>query len=110
MASKATIKHKVMRLLYALEVLEKGLNGRPATLGSTDADSVLDYLHVIGISLTSKTALTKMGYRLKRGAKPLMIRYYGVPIQKYSPLYDLNSQCVRKDSGRGYEWCGAGRK
>src|ERR1044072_3654011 len=108
MASRSTIQHKVARLLYALQVLEKGLDGKPVTLGAADADSVQDYLHAIGISLISKTALTKSGYRLKRGAKPLMIRYYTAPIQKYAPLYALNSQCVRTGSDRGYEWCGVG--
>jgi hypothetical protein len=94
MPSKSTIKHKIGRMYYALEVLEKGLNGKPITLGSTDADSVQDYLRSIGIFLISKTAVIKSGYRLKRGAKPLMLRYYPAPIQKYSPMFDLNSQCL----------------
>lgn len=88
------LRHRIERAAYALRVVTDGVNGKPRTLGASDAESVLRYLSGVGIELVTKTAAERRGFRLKRGARPLARRYFPAPLKRYADLFDLGSQCV----------------
>lgn len=96
--TKGALRTRLARVRYALAIIEAGLAGRPRTLGASDADSVQRLLLPLGIELVSRTALKRRGYRLRRGAQPLLYRYYCAPLKRYAELFELNSQAVSECS------------
>jgi hypothetical protein len=68
-------------------VLEDGLRGAPHSLGLGEADACEKSLAKLGVVFLTKTKAAKQGLELRRGAKPVVRRYYGAPISDWKDLY-----------------------
>jgi hypothetical protein len=53
---------------------------------------------ILGYTIVTKTRAKRMGYRLKRGARPLGYGYFKAPISRDAELYVLEVHCVRDES------------
>ena len=94
MVSRSNVIAKINRLRAALDTLEQGFNEHPVSTGDGEGYALIKHAQKVGIELVSETAARKQGYKLKKGAKPILFKYFKAPIQKYIPLYDLHSQFV----------------
>jgi len=70
-------------------VLESGLNGHPHSLYKGEAKAFEETLGRLGVRFLSKTKAAREGLELRRGAKPVVSRYYGAPIKDFRDLYCL---------------------
>lgn len=89
MASLSTVALKAKRLRAGLDALIEAIE-KPGTKSYGEGAGVAMAKHwkAAGVKLLSESAGRKQGLRLKQGAKPLMSRYFGAPIQDYIYLYD----------------------
>ncbi len=87
--SMASVKRRVSSALRWCKVLQDGLDGHPHRLGSGEAAAMEKLLARLDIYLTSRTAASKDGRRLRRGAKALVTRYYDAPISAYRELFSV---------------------
>ena len=98
------LRHKAIRLRDALNVLIKATqDGGPSEwMGAGKA--LEKHWRVLGIKLISKTRGEKLGLALKRTARPLLIRYFGAPINDHVALYDQFTQfspkAIRRNAAR----------
>lgn len=87
MSTVTALKRRMASMTRWMKVLEDGLNGRPHSLGDGEGHAFSKRMHELGIELYSTTRAKKEGLTPKRGAKPIVTRYYGAPIQKDIGLY-----------------------
>lgn len=73
-----------------------GLDGNPFYWDDGPRIQYQKKLKNCGITLLTKTALKKKGYRLKRGAEPVGSAYFGSPIKNIGELYILECQAVKE--------------
>lgn len=97
MASPSSIAAKAKRLRAGLDALIDAIE-RPGTAsyGEGAGLAMAQHWRAVGVDLLSETGGRKQGLRLKRGAKPLMVRCFGAPIQDYIALYDKAMAFVPK--------------
>ena len=99
MQTLTDLKRRVASTQRWLKVLEDGLEGKPHSLGAGEADAFEKSLARLEIQFLSVSKATKEGLELKRGASPVVNRYYGAPISKHVDLYVLEQfRTVGKDS------------
>lgn len=85
-----------------LGVLRDGLNGSNHHLGSGEADAFQRTMEMLGIQLLSVNQAKKRSLRLKRGANPIVRRYYPAPISAYHSLYCLEQfSCADRPAANG---------
>lgn len=89
---------KIQQHQAALEMLEKGMNGEPATVGHEEGLRVIQIARQSGKELVGIGQIIKLGYQLKPGAIPVLRKYFPVPYEKHIDLYELHSQCVKVES------------
>lgn len=89
MANVSDLKRRMASTARWMMTLEDGLNGRPHSLGLGEADAFEKSLSKLGVCFLSKTKAAKQGLELRRGAKPVVRRYYGAPISDWKDLYVL---------------------
>ncbi len=94
--SPSEIQRRLETISGVATEIHEGLGGKPFQWNGAEGEWKVLWAEDLGITLLTKTALEKRGYRLKRGAKPIGRRYFGAPIQKYAELYVLECQCVRE--------------
>ena len=89
MATIADLKRRMESTARWMMVLEDGLRGTPHSLGLGEAEAFEKSLAKLGVRFLSKTRAGKEGLELRRGAKPVVRRYYGTPISDWKDLYVL---------------------
>lgn len=89
MATISDLKRRMESTARWMMVLEDGLRGVPHSLGLGEADAFEKSLARLGVQFLSKTKAAKQGLELRRGAKPVVRRYYGAPISDWKDLYVL---------------------
>lgn len=94
MGSPNTAKQRIEVIQRVLTDVAQGLEGNRFTWGSGQREHWVPLLERVGMTLRTKTQITKMGYRLKRGAQPVGRAYYDAPLQRYAELYLIEYQCV----------------
>lgn len=87
MSNVTDLKRRMASTARWMMVLEDGLRGLPHTLGLGEADAFEKSLAVLGVRFLTKTKAVKEGLELKRGATPVVRRYYSAPISDYKDLY-----------------------
>ena len=91
------VKRRVRSAARWIGELQRGLDGHTASLGAGQADAMQKFLETIDIHLVSLSAASKQGLILRRGQKPILIRYYPAPISAHHALYCVE-QFTPKDS------------
>jgi len=91
---------KIRQYHAALDMLEKGMNGEPATVDHEEGKLVIQLALQSGKQLLSVGQIAKLGYRLKQDAMPVLRKYFHAPHEKHIDLYDLDSQCVKVESDK----------
>lgn len=87
---------KLERRLVLLTQINAALNnGRRLGWGQGERISKTRMLADIGIHLVSRTAAKKRGHRVKQRQKPVVVAYFGAPIQRYTDLFILGIQTRR---------------
>jgi hypothetical protein len=99
MATISDLKRRMESTARWMMVLEDGLRGAPHSLGLGEADAFEKSLAKLGVVFLSKTKAAKQGLELRRGAKPVVRRYYGAPISDWKDLYVLE-QFREVDAGK----------
>lgn len=89
MANLSDLKRRMAATARWMMTLEDGLNGRPHSLGIGEAEAFEKSLAKLGVRFLSKTKATKEKLELRRGATPVVRRYYGAPISDWKDLYVL---------------------
>lgn len=77
--------------------LEGGLSGDRFSWTGGEFEANKQKLIAMGITLVTKTAVKRMGYRLKRGVNPVGSAYFFSPISRQADLYILEYQAVKDD-------------
>lgn len=98
LATMHSVKSRIASTARWLAALQAGIDGHPKSLGSGEADAMERCLARIGIVLLTKTKAAKLNLEMRRGAKPVAIRYYGAPISGRHPLYC--AQQFRQKTGK----------
>ena len=83
------------RFRWVAGKIEAGLQGSPFHWNMGEGDYCVEWAKMMGINLVTKTQITKLGYRLKKGVYPVGSRYFGAPISKSAMLYVLECQAVK---------------
>ncbi|MFT3960912.1 hypothetical protein [Propionivibrio sp.] len=98
------LRHKAIRLRDALNVQIKTTNDGGPSVWMGAGKALEKHWQVLGVRLISKTRGEKLGLALKRNARPLLIRYFGAPINDHVALYDQFTQfsrkAIRRDAAR----------
>lgn len=87
MATVSDLKRRMASTARWMMVLEDGLNGKPHSLGIGEAMAFEKALAALGVHFLSKTKAAQNGLTLRRGARPVVRRYYGAPISDWKDLY-----------------------
>jgi hypothetical protein len=87
MATVSDVRRRLSSTAKWMMTLEDGLNGKPHSLGLGKADAFEKALAKLGIEFLSRTKASKQGLELRRGAKPVVRRYYRAPISDWKDLY-----------------------
>lgn len=97
MPTVSDLKRRMASTARWMMVLEDGLKGAPHSLGKGEADAMEKALVKLGVRFLSRTRATKEGLELRRGAKPVVRRYYGSPISDWKDLYCLEQFKPKKN-------------
>jgi hypothetical protein len=97
------LRRRMASIARWTKVLEDGLNGRPHSLGDGEGRAFSKRMSELGIELYSKSRAQKEGLSPKRGAKPVVTRYFSAPIQKDIGLYVLEQLTPNAKLTRGAE-------
>ena len=89
MGTLTSLKRRMASIARWMMVLEDGLNGSPHTLGDGESMAFKKRMRELGVTLYSATRAKKEGFKLRRGAAPVVRCYYGAPIREYIGLYVL---------------------
>lgn len=87
MATVSDLKRRLASTAKWMTTLEDGLNGHPHSLGLGEGDAFEKALEKLGVQLLSRTKAAKQGLELRRGAVPVVRRYYRAPISDWKDLY-----------------------
>lgn len=87
--SVSQLKRRMSSAMRWMKTLDDGLNGKPHSLGQGEADAMAKYLALIGVTLISKSKASKNNLELRRGARPVVRRYFGSPISDWKDMYCL---------------------
>lgn len=98
MAERVKTPSEVRRQLESWQkvanAIGDGLAGRPFTWCAGELYAYREKAAKMGCTLVTKSHLKRMGYRLKRGAKPVGTGYFRSPISRSASLYVLECQAV----------------
>ncbi|TQV85219.1 hypothetical protein FKG94_03245 [Exilibacterium tricleocarpae] len=100
MANLHDIKRQTTSMIRWLHVLDCGLHGDPAQLGSGQGSAFQKCMERMGFTLLSKTQAAKENLALKPQQKPIVRRYYDAPISAYYDLYLIEQFNAKKSRGR----------
>lgn len=97
----SALKAKAERLRVALDILIRAIDNGGPTEWKGAGEALQRHWEKVGVKLISRTKGEKLGLALKRGAKPLLVRYFGAPINDHIALYDQHSQfSPKKEEGK----------
>lgn len=85
--------------VYVANTIADGLNGKPFSWTDGERIAYTEKAKAMGITLVTKNWLKKIGYRLKKGAKPVGTAYFKSPISNTGELYILECQAVKIEEG-----------
>lgn len=85
----------LQRYVATANIIIAALNGKPFHWNSVEAEWHTFRAKMMGFTLVSKTRVTKLGYYVKRGAKPAGSMYFTAPIARQVPVYVLEAQCAK---------------
>ncbi|MCP4352619.1 MAG: hypothetical protein GY795_44750 [Desulfobacterales bacterium] len=91
------MKDHIGRHIDTLRQIYHGLDGDTFSWNDSARVYHVRRAEAAEITLMTKTALKKKGYRLKRGAKPVGYAYYKAPLSKKVGLYIVECQCNVSD-------------
>lgn len=95
--SPSKTKEELKRCEEVAKCIIEGLNGKPFNWGGSEGSANRCTSAKMGARLVTRTMLKKLGYRLKRGAKPVGSCYYGSPINRTADLFVLQCQAVKEE-------------
>lgn len=87
------------RLSLLLVDIDKALTDREPLVWSQSVQRPwVRLLRQVGVVLLSKTQLRRQRHEPKRGARPVVLAYFGAPISQHCELYilDVQSRLIRK--------------
>lgn len=88
-------RRKLERQARVLDGIRGGLIGAPFGWPEHKRKAWIPAAAHMGWTLLSRTALTKRGYVLKRGAKPVGVAYWGAPLSRWVELYLVELQTTK---------------
>ncbi len=88
------IKKRLASWQKVAQFVIDGLNGKPFSWTGGELDAYKPKAKQMGVTLVTKTQIKKLGYRLKRNAKPVGNGYFYAPISRSANLYILECQTI----------------
>lgn len=88
---------RLERHILVASQLKAGLRGKPFQWRQVDDQHGTPVVRAMGLTLATKTALKRRGYRPRRGAQPVGEVYYGAPISDYGQVYVMECQATREE-------------
>lgn len=95
--SPSVIKNRLYSWAKVGQFILNGLDGDQFSWSSGEFEAYKKKAQAMGITLVTKTWLSRNGYRLKRGVKPIGNAYFLAPISKFCDLYVLECQAVKDE-------------
>lgn len=96
--SPSEIKNKLASWSHVANQIINGLNGKPFSWCGGEFEAYRPKAKMMGITLVTKSQVTRMGYRLKRDAQPVGNGYFRSPISRSADLYVLECQAVKENT------------
>ncbi len=93
--TRQQVQVRLDRYLNVAEAIDAGLRGSPFHWGEGQRIAYTAKALDLGLTLVTKTALERLGYRLRRGVIPVGTAYFGSPVKRNCDLYVLECQCAR---------------
>lgn len=93
--SPGEIRERCRSYAHVARLIDEGLGGDPFHWGLGEAQAYCAKAEDMGLTLVTKNQIARLGYRLRRGVKPVGTRYFGAPISNTGSLYVLECQCVQ---------------
>lgn len=92
--SPSVIKGRLNSWQYIAQAIKDGLEGKTFVWTAGELEAYRPKAKTMGATLVTKSQIARMGYRIKRGAKPVGNGYFRSPISKSANLYVLECQAV----------------
>lgn len=96
--SPSEVKNKLSSWIYVATQIRDGLNGIPFDWTGGEFEAYRVKAEAMGLTLITKTQVTKQGYRLRQGARPVGRGYFRAPISRSADLYILECQAVKEEA------------
>lgn len=94
--SPSEVQARIVAWVKALNAVRDGLNGHPFSWTAGELEAHRAKMAALGLTFVTTTQAARLGFRLKRGAKPVGNGYFRAPISRSANLYVLECQCVKE--------------
>ena len=92
----SAVLRRIESLRHVAMQIANGLEGQPFQWGAGQREAWTPLAKQLGLTLVTRSHADRLGYAIKRGAKPVGSAYFRAPLKRTAQLYVLECQCVKQ--------------
>lgn len=92
----SAVLRRIESLRHVATQIYDGLSGHPFQWGAGQREAWVPIAQQLGLTLVTRSHADRLGYAIKRGAKPVGSAYFRTPLKRTAQLYVLECQCVKQ--------------
>ena len=92
----SAVLRRIESLRHVATQIYDGLSGHPFQWGAGQREAWVPIAQQLGLTLVTRSHADRLGYAIKRGAKPVGSAYFRAPLKRTAQLYVLECQCVKQ--------------
>lgn len=92
----SVVLSRIESLRHVATQIYDGLSGHPFQWGDGQRTAWTPIAQQLGLTLVTRSHADRLGYAIKRNAKPVGSAYFRAPLKRTAQLYVLECQCVKQ--------------